>query len=189
MLARPPSTIPHYLHSTFSSAPSNILCTAPHQPPPATTSHHTSDHKQWSVFVSVSFLQPPYSLFIDYTFPHNTFYPHLMKGIISREVNNCKYNCWNLHIQLGQPSVIPPRLVLEVGGTSALQAAVPGELKSPPTWNLEVGWTSTLQAQLPARLKSPPLQAQVWGGSRWADLAVLQHPGDFTLQLYTLQEC
>ena len=95
VLARPPSTIPHYLHSTFSSAPSNILCTAPHQPPPATTSHHqpphTSDHKQWSVFVSVSLLQPPYSLFIDYTFPHNTFYPHLMKGIISREVNNCKY--------------------------------------------------------------------------------------------------
>ena len=75
-------------------------------------------------------------------------------------------------IQLGQPSVIPPRLVLEVGGTSALQAAVPGELKSPPTWNLEVGGTSTLQAQLPARLKSPPLEAQVWGGSRWADLAV-----------------
>ena len=68
--------------------------------------------------------------------------------------------------------MIPPRLVLEVGGTSALQAAVPGELKSPPTWNLEVGGTSTLQAQLPARLKSPPLQAQVWGGSRWADLAV-----------------
>ena len=49
-------------------------------------------------------------------------------------------------IQLGQPSVIPPRLVLEVGGTLALQAAVPGELKSPPTWNLEVGGTSTLQA-------------------------------------------
>ena len=67
----------------------------------------------------------------------------------------------------------PPRLVLEVGGTSTLQAAVPGELKSPPTWNLEVGGTSTLQAQLPARLKSPPLQAQVWGGSRWADLAVV----------------
>ena len=49
---------------------------------------------------------------------------------------------------------------------------MPGELKSPPTWNLEVGGTSTLQAQLPARLKSPPLQAQVWGGSRWADLAL-----------------
>ena len=68
----------------------------------------------------------------------------------------------------------PPRLVLEVGGTSTKQAAMPGELKSPPTWNLEVGGTSTLQAQLPARLKSPPLQAQVWGGSRWADLAVNQ---------------
>ena len=58
-------------------------------------------------------------------------------------------------IQLGQPSMNPPRLVLEVGGTSTKQAAMPGELKSPPTWNLEVGGTSTLQAQLPARLKSP----------------------------------
>ena len=44
-----------------------------------------------------------------------------------------------LFIQLGQPSVNPPRLVLEVGGTSTKQAAMPGELKSPPTWNLEVG--------------------------------------------------
>ena len=43
----------------------------------------------------------------------------------------------------------PPRLVLEVGGTSTQQAAMPGELKSPPTWKLEVG-----------------------GTSRWADLAV-----------------
>ena len=36
-------------------------------------------------------------------------------------------------IQPGQPSVNPPRLVLEVGGTSTKQAAMPGELKSPPT--------------------------------------------------------
>ena len=56
-------------------------------------------------------------------------------------------NPLNLEIQLGQPSVTPPRLVLEVGGTSTLQAAMPGELKSPPpTWKLEVGGTSTLQA-------------------------------------------
>ena len=48
---------------------------------------------------------------------------------------------------------------------------MPGELKSPhlEAWS---GGTSTLQAWLPARLKSPPLQAQVWGGSRWADLVV-----------------
>ena len=51
-----------------------------------------------------------------------------------------------LDIQLGQLSVNPPGLVLEVGGTSTKQAAMPGELKSPPTWNLEVGGTSTLQA-------------------------------------------
>ena len=49
-------------------------------------------------------------------------------------------------LQLGQFSVNPPRLLLEVGGTSTYQAAMPGELKSPPTWNLEVGGTSTLQA-------------------------------------------
>ena len=35
-------------------------------------------------------------------------------------------------IQLGQPSVNPPRLVLEVGGTSTLQAAMPVKLKTPP---------------------------------------------------------
>ena len=55
--------------------------------------------------------------------------------------------CRGQSIQLGQPSVNPPGLVLEVGGTSTLQAAMPGELKSPPpTWKLEVGGTSTLQA-------------------------------------------
>ena len=36
------------------------------------------------------------------------------------------------YIQLGQPSVNPPRLVLEVGGTSTLQAAMPVKLKPPP---------------------------------------------------------
>ena len=43
-------------------------------------------------------------------------------------------------VQLGQPSVNPPRLVLEVGGTSTLQAA------------------------MPVKLKSPPLQGSKWGG-------------------------
>ena len=76
------------------------------------------------------------------------------------------------NIQLGQPSVIPPRLVLEVGGTSTLQAAMPVKLKSPPLQASKWGGTSALQAWLPAKLKSPLLQAQVWGGSRWADLAV-----------------
>ena len=69
-------------------------------------------------------------------------------------------------LQLGQPSVNPPRLVLEVGGTSTLQAAMPVKLKSPPTSRFQVGGTSALQAWLPAKLKSPPLQAEVWGGSR-----------------------
>ena len=59
------------------------------------------------------------------------------------------------------------------GGTSTLQAAMPVKLKSPPTSRFQVGGTSALQAWLPAKLKSPPLQAQVRGGSRWADLAVL----------------
>ena len=75
-------------------------------------------------------------------------------------------------LQLGQPSVNPPRLVLEVGGTSTLQAAVPVKLKFPPLQGSKWGGTSALQAWLPAKLKSPPLQAQVRGGSRWADLAV-----------------
>ena len=42
-------------------------------------------------------------------------------------------------IQLGQPSVNPPGLVLEVGGTSTKQAAMPGELKSPPLGTLKWG--------------------------------------------------
>ena len=29
---------------------------------------------------------------------------------------------------------------------------------------------------MPGELKSPPLQAQVWAGSRWADLAVIIVP-------------
>ena len=70
------------------------------------------------------------------------------------------------NLQLGQPSVNPPRLVLEGGGTSTLQAAMPVKLKSPPLQASKWGGTSALQAWLPAKLKSPPLQAEVWGGSR-----------------------
>ena len=44
------------------------------------------------------------------------------------------------YVQLGQPSVNPPGLVLEAGGTSTLQAA------------------------MPVKLKSPPLQGSKWGG-------------------------
>ena len=42
-------------------------------------------------------------------------------------------------VQLGQPSVSPPRLVLEVGGTSTLQAAMPVKLKSPPHFKVPSG--------------------------------------------------
>ena len=64
VLARPPSTIPHYLHSTFSSAPSNILCTAPHQPPPATTSHHQPPHIWSQAVVGVCLsVFPPATIF------------------------------------------------------------------------------------------------------------------------------
>ena len=41
------------------------------------------------------------------------------------------YNLYGHLVQLGQFSVSPPRLVLEVGGTSTLQAAMPLKLKSP----------------------------------------------------------
>ena len=51
-----------------------------------------------------------------------------------------------VYIQLGQLSVIPPGLVLEAGGTSTLQAAMPVKLKSPPTSRFQVGGTSALQA-------------------------------------------
>ena len=54
-----------------------------------------------------------------------------------------------------------PRLVLEVGGTSTLQAAMPGKLKFPPY----LAW-------LPAKLKSIPTSSTSLGGSRWPDPAV-----------------
>ena len=61
-------------------------------------------------------------------------------------VGRCKMN-GNVQNTAGSSQREPPRLVLEVGGTSTKQATMPGELKSPPTWNLEVGGgTSTLQA-------------------------------------------
>ena len=69
-------------------------------------------------------------------------------GILSTFISFHQISNIPMAIQLGQLSVNPPGLVLEAGGTSALQA-----------------W-------LPAKLKSPPLQAEVWGGSRWTDLAV-----------------
>ena len=67
-------------------------------------------------------------------------------------------------IQLGQPSVNPPKLVLEVGGTSTLQAAMPVKLKSPPLQGSKWGGTSALQAWLPAKLTSPPTSSRSPGG-------------------------
>ena len=92
-------------------------------------------------------------------------------------------------IQLGQLSVIPPGLVLEAGGTSTLQAAMPVKLKSPPTSRFQVGGTSALQAWLPAKLKSPPLQAQVRGGSRWADLAVSSSTMNLQRRYFVFKRC
>ena len=66
-------------------------------------------------------------------------------------------------IQLGQPSVNPPRLVLEVGGDFNLAGSCACKVEVPPTSRFQVGGTSALQAWLPAKLKSPPLQAEVWG--------------------------
>ena len=58
----------------------------------------------------------------------------------------------------------PPRLVLEVGGTSTLQAANPLKLKSPPLQSskkggLQLSRHGCLQSWSPP----PALQAQVWG--------------------------
>ena len=70
-----------------------------------------------------------------------------------------------INLQLGQPSVNPPRLVLEVGGDFNLAGSCACKVEVPPTSGFQVGGgTSALQAWLPAKLKSPPLQAQVWGG-------------------------
>ena len=72
---------------------------------------------------------------------------------------------YNYHVQLGQPSVNPPRLVLEVGGTSTLQAAMPVKLKSPPTSSFQVGGGDFSSPGMAAcKVEVPPLQAQVWGG-------------------------
>ena len=63
-----------------------------------------------------------------------------MMGLTSVGKGSHNFDAQVRNIQLGQPSVIPPRLVLEVGGTSTLQAA------------------------MPVKLKSPPLQGSKWGG-------------------------
>ena len=45
--------------------------------------------------------------------------------------------------------------------------------REPPRLVLEVGGTSIFQAWLPAKLKSPPTLKHKSGGSRWPDPAVL----------------
>ena len=52
------------------------------------------------------------------------------KSDLGKNFTNGIKNCQQ-YVQLGQTSVNPPRLVLEVGGTSTLQAAMPVKLKSP----------------------------------------------------------
>ena len=76
----------------------------------------------------------------------------LLSCTVPSQISRCSWFISRLleHIQLGQPSVNPPRLVLEVGGTSTLQAAVPVKLKSPPLQGSKWGGTSALQAWLPA---------------------------------------
>ena len=67
------------------------------------------------------------------------------------------------YIQLGQPSVNPPRLVLEVGGTLTKQAAMPGELKSPPLGTLKWGdfnFTGTAAC----KVEVPPTSSTSLGG-------------------------
>ena len=55
----------------------------------------------------------------------------------------------------------PPRLVLEVGGTSTFQAVMPGKLKSPPLRTLK--WGDFSFPGMAACKVVVPLQAQVWG--------------------------
>ena len=70
-----------------------------------------------------------------------------------------------INLQLGQPSVNPPRLVLEVGGDFNLAGSCACKVEVPPTSGFQVGGgTSALQAWLPAELKSPPTSSTSLGG-------------------------
>ena len=87
-------------------------------------------------------------------------------------LHNCAKLCKQLHYTARSAQRDPPGLVLEAGGDFNLAGSYACKVEVPPTSRFQVGGTSALQAWLPAKLKSPPLQAQVRGGSRWADLAV-----------------
>ena len=71
----------------------------------------------------------------------------------------------NNALQLGQPSVNPPRLVLEVGGTSTLQAAMPVKLKSPPpTSRFQVGGNFSSPGMAACLVEVPPTSSTSLGG-------------------------
>ena len=67
-------------------------------------------------------------------------------------------------------SVNPPRLVGE--GTSTLQAAMPGKLKSPHFKVPSGGGDFSFPDMAACKVEVPPPQVQVLGGSRWPDPAV-----------------
>ena len=72
--------------------------------------------------------------------------------------------CMHAILQLGQPSVNPPRLVLEVGGTSTLQAAMPVKLKSPPLQASKWGGDFSSPGMAACLVEVPPTSSTSLGG-------------------------
>ena len=74
----------------------------------------------------------------------------------------------------------PPRLVLEVGWTSTLQAAMPGKLKF-PHFKVPRRRDSSFPGIVACKVEAPPTSSTSLGGSRWPDLAVNTGCGYFNL--------
>ena len=70
----------------------------------------------------------------------------------------------------GQLETPPPRLVLEVGGTSTFQAVMPGKLKSPPLRTLK--WGDFSFSGMGWLQSCSPSSSTSLGASRWPDPAV-----------------
>ena len=69
-------------------------------------------------------------------------------------------------IQLGQPSVNPPGLVLEAGGDFNLAGSHAWRAEVPPTWNLEVGGDFNYTGIAACKVEVPCASSTSPGGSR-----------------------
>ena len=69
-----------------------------------------------------------------------------------------------MHLQLGQLSVNPPRLLLEVGGDFNLAGSHAWRAEVPPTWNLEVGGDFNFTGIAACKVEVPPRFKHKSGG-------------------------